>query len=275
MKFLNKRLRKSGELMPFYNGLSAEALAWQTNIVSNGGTISAATLKIINDNFFVPAKANGNILNNLDRLNLYAGLLGFEIAARTNLIKSAHYVTPVSSPTFDNNGYKSSGTSYLNLNYIQSTQSVNLTQNSASVGVVVKTPSYAALTRMIGATGSTGRATYLVRQNTPSLLAGVNTLDGAVANTSTSAVGNVFFEAIRNNSTQITALINGVGSAQSQSSNATLPNVSMFELTQNNNGTPQGAYDTNSHLCSWAGSGSLDRAVLRTILTNLFTALGV
>jgi hypothetical protein len=256
-------------------GLSTEALAWQTNIVANGGTISAATLKIINDNFFVPAKANGNILTELDRLNIYCGLNGFPIAARTNLIKSAHYVTPVSSPTFDNNGYRSSGTSYLNLNYNISTEAVKLTQNSASIGCVVRTPSYAALTRMLGATGATTRATYMIRQTTPSLLAGINTIDGAVANTSTSTVGNVFFEAIRNNSTQITALINGVGTAQSQASNATLPNVSMFELTMNNNGTPQGAYDTDSHLCSWAGSGNLDRASLRTILNNLFTALGV
>lgn len=255
--------------------LTPEAQTWQTNILANGGTISAATLKIINDNFFVPAKANGNILTELDRLNLYAGLLGFEIAARTNLIKSAHYVTPVSSPTFDNNGYRSSGTSYLNLNYTISTEAVKLTQNSASIGCVVRTPSYAALTRMIGAVGSTGRATYLIRQTTPSLLAGINTLDGAIANTSTSTSGNVFFEAIRNNSTQITALINGVPTVGSQASNVTLPNVSAFELTMNNNGVPQGAYDTNSHLCSWAGSGSLDRAALRTILINLFTALGV
>jgi hypothetical protein len=255
--------------------LTPEAQSWQTNIIANGGTISAATLKIINDNFFVPAKANGNILTELDRLNLYAGLSGFEIAARTNLIKAAHYVTPVSSPTFDNNGYKSSGTSYLNLNYNISTEAVKLTQNSASIGCVVRTPSYASLTRMLGATGATGRASYLIRQTTPSLLAGVNTLDGAVANTSTTSVGNVFFEAVRVNSTQITALINGVGTAQSQASNATLPNVSMFELTMNNNGTPQGAYDTDSHLCSWAGSSNLDRAALRTILNNLFTSLGV
>jgi len=258
-----------------YNSLTPEALTWQTNIIANGGTISEATLKIINDNFFVPAKANGNILTELDRFNLYAGLLGFEIAARTNLIKSAHYVTPVSSPTFDNLGYKSSGTSYLNLNYNISSEAVKLTQNSASIGCVVRTPSYAALTRMIGAVGSTGRATYLIRQTTPSLLVGINTLDGAVANTSTSSSGNVFFEAIRVNNTQATPLINGVGTAQSQASNAILPNVSMFELTSNNNGTPQGAYDTNPHLCSWSGSGALDTAALRTILANLFTALGV
>ena len=84
-----------------------------------------------------------------------------------------------------------------------------------------------------------------------------------------------FFEAIRNNSTQVTTLINGVSIVGSQASNATLPNVSAFELTMNNNGTPQGGYDTNSHLCSWHGSANLDSTALRTILTNLFTALGV
>jgi hypothetical protein len=259
----------------FSKNLSDIAIIWRNNIIANGGTISGEKLSIIDNYLIKPMIANPLIFNKLDRLNLYAGLLGFEIAARTNIIKSAHYVTPVSSPTFDNNGYRSSGTSYLDLNYIQSTQGVTLTQNSASIGVVVKTPSYAALTRMIGSTGSTGRATYLIRQTTPSLLAGINTLDGAIANTSTITSGNVFFETIRNNSTQITALINGVPSVGSQASNVTLPNVSAFELTMNNNGVPQGAYDTNSHLCSWHGAGNLDSAELRNILTNLFTALGV
>lgn len=255
--------------------LSQLALDWEARVIANGGTISSSLLRTLDTFLFRPISNIPLIINRLDRFNLYAGLSGFEIAARTNIIKSAHYVTPVNSPTFDNNGYRSSGTSYLDLNYIQSTQSVVLTQNSASIGCVVKTPSYAALTRMIGAVGSTGRATYLIRQTTPSLLAGINTLDGAIANTSTSTSGNVFFEAIRNNSTQITALINGVPTVGSQASNVTLPNVSAFELTMNNNGVPQGAYDTNSHLCSWHGAGNLDNAELRNILTNLFTALGV
>ena len=51
--------------------------------------------------------------------------------------------------------------------------------------------------------------------------------------------------------------------------------VSAFELTINNNGTPFTGYDTFSHLCSWHGSSNLDNTALRTILNNLFAALGV
>lgn len=261
-----------------FNGkkFSSEALAWRTDILSKeGGKISDEKLLILDEFFFKPSKKNGNILTELDRFNLWGGLGGFEIAARTNLIKSAHYATPVSSPILDNNGTRSGGTGYWDLNYIESSGAVKLTQNSASIGCVVKNPSYAALTRIMGAVGSTGRATYLGRQTTPSLFAGINTLDGAVSNTNTVTVGTVFFEAIRNNNTQTNPLINGVGSIGSQASNAILPNVSMFELTNNNNGTPQGSYDTSYHLCSWAGSGNLDVAALKTILNNLFTKLEI
>jgi hypothetical protein len=256
-------------------GFSAAALLWKTNIIANGGTIPDATLKIFDTNFFIPATANGNILNQLDRLNIYCGLNGFQIAARTNIISSSFFVSPVSSPTFDNNGYKSSGTSYLNLNYIQSTQAVKLTQNSAAIGCVVKTPSYAALTRMIGATGSTGRALSLGRLTTPALFLVSNTNAVNVDNTNTVTIGNVFFEGIRTNSTQANPIINGVSALQLQNSSAALPDVSAFELTINNNGTPLSGYDTNYHLCSWHGSSALDNTALRTILNNLFTALGV
>jgi len=258
-----------------YGGLSTEALAWQTNIIANGGTIPAATLAIFDNYFFKPAKANGSILSELDRLNLYCGLVGYEIAARTNVIKSAHYVTPVSSPTFDNNGYKSSGTSYLDLNYIQSTQAVKLTQNSAKIGCVVKTPPFSALIRMMGAIGSTSRATYIGRTSTPASFTVINSLDGAVTNTNVVTSGNVFIEGARVNSTQVDPIINGVSLAGAQNSNATAINVSAFELTLNNNGAPLSGYDTNYHLCSWHGSGALDNAALRTILTNLFSTLGV
>lgn len=256
-------------------GNSAEALAWKTWVEGNGGTISQSLLDIFDTNFFIPAKANGNILTQLDRLNIYCGLVGFEIAARTNLIKNAHYVTPVSSPTFDNSGYRSSGTSYLNLNYTISTQAVKLTQNSADFGCVVKTPSYSSLTRMMGAIGSTGRGLSCGRLTTPALFVVINTNALNVDNTNTVSVGNVFFEGVRNNSTQANPIINGVGALQSQNSSAILPDVSQFELTINNNGTPLSGYDTSSHLCSWHGSSALDNAALRTILTNLFTALGV
>jgi hypothetical protein len=163
----------------------------------------------------------------------------------------------------------------LDLNYIQSTQAVKLTQNSASIGCVVKTPSYAATFRMMGALSASGRNTSIGRINAPASYAFINTLDGSVINTNVVTTGNVFIEGVKNNTTQTNPIINGVGALAAQNSNATIVNVSALELTINNAGTPFSGYDTNYHLCSWHGSSALDNAALRTILNNLFTALGV
>jgi hypothetical protein len=257
-------------------GFSPEALAWENNIIGNGGTITKEKLKFFDDYFFKPAKAATRILDELDRLNIYCNLLGFPIAARTNMINSNHFVTPVSSPTFDNNGYRSSGTSYLNLNYIPSTQAVKFARNSASIGAVVKNPDSTTQHRIMGATGSLNRTLSLGRLATPSLAALVNCSNiTGITTLITSSVGNIIFEGFRDNSTQASAVINGVGSPQTQTS-LPLNDVTQFELTQNNNGTPFATgYDLSSHLCSWHGSGALDRVALRTILNNLFTAAGI
>jgi hypothetical protein len=253
--------------------LSPEALAWQTNIIANGGTITPTQLAFFDTWFFKPALAAGNILTELDRFNLYCGLVGSEIAARTNMIKSAHFITPVSSPTFDNNGYRSSGTSYLNLNYNPKTQGVKLTVNSTSVFAVVKNPSFASQFRFMGAFNSTFvNQLAMVRNVAPNLYGAVNT-GGGVLNTNTTT-GNVFLAGRRTNDANQDTIINAsiVNGAQLSTD---IPNLNQFELAVNSNGSPLGAYDTMSHLCSGHGSGNLNISGLQTILNNLFTALGI
>jgi len=252
-------------------GLSPEALAWEARIIANGGIIPAATLAIFDEYFFIPAKANGSILSELDRLNIYCGLNGYEIAARTNTIKSAHYVTPVSSPTFDNNGYKSSGTSYLNLNYTPSTQAVKLTLDSVHHGCVVKTPPFASVQRSMGcANASTSRLEVIRDSNSVSTFCNSN----GSSNTNKTSVGNVFCAGKRPSSSLQYAIINSSEVSSSQTS-VSLPPQSAYELTVNGNGTPDGNYDTSYHLASWHGSANLDYTAMRTILNNLFTALGL
>ena len=255
--------------------ISPEALAWQANIIANGGTITGSQLAFFDTWFFKPAITAGNILTELDRLNIYCNLVGSEIAARTNMIKAAHFVTPVSSPTFDNNGYRSSGTSYLNLNYTISTQAVKLTQNSVNFGCAVKTPSFASLTRMMGVNSSVGRGLSMGRLTNPASFVVINTSAVNVNNTNAVTTGNVIFEGVRNNATEANPIINGVGALQLQASSPLLPDISSFELTLNNNGTPTTGYDLSPHLCSWHGSSALNNTGLRTILNNLFTAAGI
>lgn len=257
--------------LPFIKagGNSAEALAWKSYIEGNGGTISQALLDTFDTNFFIPAKANGNILTELDRLNIYCGLVGYEIAARTNLIKNAHYVTPVSSPTFDNNGYKSSGTSYLNLNYNPNTQGVKLVQNSVAIGYVVSNPLYASLIRGLGCISTSLLLTSEIISNVR-IFANTGTGSNSIALPASRAYLGTIRQDLANQKAQIDATITSFAVASTG-----VPNLDMYELTQNNAGTPAGNYDTNYHLASWCGSGSLDVVNLRTILQGLFTALGV
>lgn len=256
-----------------FNSLTPEAQSWQANIIANGGTITPTQLAFFDTWFFKPAISAGNILTELDRFNLYCGLVGSEIAARTNMIKSAHFITPVSSPTFDNNGYKSSGTSYLNLNYNPKTQGVKLTVNSATIFAVVKNPSFTTTRRVIGAFNSGAFDKQLViNRNLNNTQAAVNT-GGSVFNTNI-ATGNVFIGGRRQNALNQDTIINAsiVNAAQASTD---IPDFNQFELVANFNGSPLAPFDDMSHLCSGHGSGNLNISGLQTILTNLFTAAGL
>lgn len=258
-------------------GNSAEALAWKAWVEGNGGTISQSLLDIFDTNFFIPAKANGNILTELDRFNVYGGLVGFEIAARTNLIKNSHYVTPVSSPTFDNSGYRSSGTSYLNLNFIPSSQGVKFLRNNNIAGFVTKNPAFSNNYRGLGALDTnTGNARYEVSRDV-SRLTGWNNSFAQRFNTNTVTSGYVFCANKRTAASGTGCedlLINGNSSLTNNASSGDI-GITYFELCININGSPTGSFDIVNHACSWHGSSNLDYTAFRTIVSNLLTALGV
>ena len=260
--------------LPFVHagGFSDQALAWKSSIVANGGSITDAELAAIDNSFFKPAVANGSILNNLDRLNIYAGLSN-SIAQRTCIIRGS-LITPVSSPTFDVNGVKSSGTSYLNLNYNPAVNAVKLTLNSLSHGYLVKNPPFTGLVRAMGSRqGSTTRIS-LIRDNTPQSLAYNNDATGA-GNTSVATSGWVCCEGQRiDSSTGNYSIINGTYNAVTRTS-VGLPNSPTTELTEFNEIVVRGNYDTFYHGASWHGSGSIDNTNLVAFLRNTFTALGV
>jgi hypothetical protein len=266
--------------LPFVKagGFSAQALAWRTSIGTNGGSITDATLAIIDNNFFKPAFDNGLILSKMDCLYLRAGLgtsAANQIAANTNLISSNFQTLPVSSPTFDNNGYKTSGTSYLNLQYNPSSQGVQFTQNKALFFCIVKDPTFSSIIRVMGGRIS-GVITESYRLASPSRYAGqINDGGvGATANTNVVTSGNVFLATVRTSPTAIKNIIDT--NEQSGTTTSTgLPNTQMFELTQSNAGSAFGNYDTDYHKASGYGSSDCDYATMRTLLLNTLTALGV
>jgi hypothetical protein len=258
-----------------YGGFSPQALAWKASIVvANGGSITDAELAAIDNSFFKPAVANGSILNNLDRLNIYAGLSN-SIAQRTCIIRGT-LITPVSSPTFDINGVKSSGTSYLNLNYNPALNAVKLTLNSASHGYFVKNPPFNATVRAMGSQqGITSPNTRLSLTRDSGFSAAFNNDNNGNSNTSVVTSGWVCCEGQRiDSSTGNFSIINGTYNAVTRTS-VGLPNSPTTELTEFNEVVPRGNYDTMYHGASWHGWGGIDNVSLVAFLRNTFTALGV
>jgi hypothetical protein len=262
--------------LPFIHagGFSTQALAWKSSIVANGGSITDAELAAIDNNFFKPAVANGSILTQLDRLNIYAGLSN-SIAQRTCIIRGS-LITPVSSPTFDVNGVKSSGTSYLNLNYNPAVNAVKLTLNSASHGYFVKNPPFTATVRAMGAQqGLTAPNTRLSLTRDSNISSAFNNDNNGNSNTSIVTSGWVCCEGQRiDSSTGNFSIINGTYNAVTRTS-VGLPNSATTELTEFNEVVPRGNYDTMYHGASWHGWGGIDNVNLQTLLRNTFTALGV
>jgi hypothetical protein len=255
---------------------SAEALQWKTNIINNGGTISDALLTIFDNNFFKPAKANGNILNQLDRLNIYCGLVGFEIAARTNMINANHFVTPVSSPTFNSLGYTSSGTSYLNLNYKALSQGIKYTLDDCFYGCVIRNPAFLISQFPIGSQDNAGNNTSRMRRQLNNLNVNVNNNFAQTTSLTTGSIsGNVLIGAKRiNNNNQFAILNNTISPVATRISSA-LNNFDFYELTYNSGNSPAGAFDLTPHSASFCGSSNFDDVAFMTIFNNLYTALGL
>lgn len=272
--------------IPLFN-FTTQSLAWQSAIIANGGSMLNATLQIFDDYFFKPM-ITASLLTEIDRINIYVGT-GDQIAARTSLVSSSTYlVTPVSSPTWDNTqGYRSSGTSYLNLNYTPSTQGRKYLQRGATAFYIAKSPNMVTTRNAMGG-HTTGINTF--QRNAASsgtFLSSINAGAAASLISGQAYTGSVMHMAAFSgsggtNSVRQTIYIPTIGAIISGSggniTTAVLPAASQFELTSNNNGTPAGNYETGTyHMISAHGSFRLHQSgsIVYSILSSLFTQLGV
>lgn len=269
---------------------SAQALEWQSGIINNGGSISNATLQIFDEYFFKPM-VSASLFDELDRINIYVGT-GNEIAARTGLISSSipgtYSVTPVSSPTWNNTqGYRSSGTSYLDLNWTPSLDGKKYQQRFASAFYVAKSPDMTTR-RAMGGASTGGLQNNLSRDGTSGgrFLSSLNTSLNSVATAGQQYTGSIMHLAgvsgsgTNNTGSQVIYGPNGllITGSRSGFSSPSLQNVAQYELTNNNNFTPGGAYETVAfHMASGHGSYRLflSGSTVNSILQNLFTQLGV
>jgi hypothetical protein len=273
-----------------YN-FTPQSLDWQTAIINNGGSMPNATLQIF-DNYFFKPMISASLLDEFDRINIYVGT-GNQIAARTSLVSSSTYfVTPVSSPEWNNTlGYRSTGTSYLNLNYTPSTQARRyLLRGGTAFYMSKNTDIGIALRTAMGGHTAGGNAIGRNTAGSPagSFASSINAAASFILNygTFSNIAGYVLHTAAMSgsgatNSVRQTIYSLGTPPLSGSGSNISapfIPAASQFELTNNSNGTPGGNYElTAYHMASAHGSFRLYQSGsnINSILTNLFTQLGV
>jgi len=258
----------------FFDGFSSQALAWKANIVANGGSISDAVLALLDTNLFKPLVASGDWAN-MDKFHLYAGV-GSAIAARTNMVNSSYYITPVSSPTWSNSaGYKSNGfSSYLDLNYNPNAGGTLLTQNSATVAYGAKVTAYD-FTRSFGARVAGSRNLAIFRLSTPAsdAIANDNT-DLLNTNVISNSIALFGLQRTAASGTNCKAAIINTNFVYANQASVGIPNVGLYQCARNSSGTAE-SYDEMNQYYMFAGNGLINTNNVLTAINNTLTSLGI
>lgn len=250
---------------------SAEAAAWKADIIANGGTISDAVLQAFDEQFFIPAVANGSILTEVDRLNILITNSN-EIAALTSVEGNNYFGEFINVVVFNDEGAASNGSdSYIDWKYNPAVDGVKLQQDDASIGYMVNQPPFSATVRAIGCTSNLSMRRLEVYELSGQSFVFLN-CSNFTANPNDTSVGNVLLAGKRSDSANETVIINASEVTAADPSTG-LPNNPTFELTSNDNGVPFPDYDTRPHKFSWQGSSSFDYTTCATLINNLETAL--
>lgn len=262
------RFKKRGGYVP-----SPEAAAWEADIIANGGSIDPAVLQAFDEEFFIPAVANGNILSEADRIHVWITNSN-NIAARTSLEGNNYFADFVASPVFDNNGVKSDGVSaYVDLIYNPSADGVKLLQDDASLGYIATNPTYTPQKRSMGCLNNLANQRLEVYREAGDRANVFLNCANNTSNTNIVTTGDVLVAGLRSDNANESAIIN-TSVVTGADASIGVPNVSAFELTTNLQGTGTiGGYDTDYHVASWHGSSSFDYTTFQTLIANLKVAL--
>lgn len=180
-------------------------------------------------------------------------------------------LTAVNAPTFTvDRGFAGNGTtSYLNTNYVPSTDGVNYTLNDASLGVYSRTAGISGST-LIGA----GPNTTIVKIATPNLRGNIN---GALGSQAIAAAVAAGFNVVRRaSSTHVQGWKNGaqIGSDVSASS-ASLTSSALYLDALNNGGTAI-EFDTTQIAAAFVGAAMSEaqQLALYNRIQTYMTAVG-
>jgi hypothetical protein len=148
----------------------AETTSWQSAVVANSGTVSAARFTIVN-NFIAAEKAAGTWALTDD----YWGLWAENVPQALVSLKQLRLAVSVSAPNFTaDRGYAFDGAvNYINTGFVPSTNAVAMTGTSLRVAAYERTDVNAATTTM-GSSNGASQVVLLVARSGSSLLGRVN-----------------------------------------------------------------------------------------------------
>lgn len=238
--------------------------------------ITEARKVIVND-LILGLKADGNY-SKLDRLWLLAA--EDEVQAAISIVKDgagnssgspASECVAVNAPTFvADRGYTgNASTSYLNTQYVPSTDGVTLTLNSSSIGFYSRTDQTGLYLDM--ESRGSAEASWL----------GIHArffgdtsyaINDATYGSVTTASSQGLFSARRTASNAKAVFKNGVSINTGATASISLPNTSVFICGSNRSGL----YFPSSKqfACAFFGSGAIDQAALYTRIQTYMTAIG-
>lgn len=277
--------------LPFYkissstSPLSPQALAWESRIIANGGTIDNSILNIIDNNLIKPIVSAG-IFDCLDRLNLYAGT-GNRIAARTNIINNNYYVIENNIANLiwvDQFGYSSSVSGstggYLTMGYNPST-APKWSADRFNCSQFIYTRYYNntnAANLMGNGFATASRSAALQR----SLSSGISRLVVFMNQSNSSAVSNPLivgtFQKYWLCGTRSGNIVNNIVNSESISYTlaplSSILNQEIAELSLLGQSGGPNQMDLNSHQASGHGNNNYDNQLLKTYIINTLNALG-
>lgn len=167
--------------------------------------------------------------------------------------KRAKDLTAVNAPTFEvDRGFTGNGTtSYLNTNYVPSTDGVQYTLNDASFGVYSRTDGMSDPNDM--GVVSTHRALLNIRRLNGQGISEINSLGITNRVLFANSVSTGLIVSRRTASNAIQFLINGSSAATNSEVSTGLPGHAFFVGTFNNAGTP-GSFSTRQYAAAFVGA---------------------
>lgn len=188
-------------------------------------------------------------------------------AALRNLVERDHDATAYNSPTFTQyQGFTGNGSNtYIDLDFVASTDGVNYTTNSASYGLYCLTDNDGGGSIEMGANGTGDILLTLLNSNFTYIRINSN---GWTTGANTHSNGMFIVNKI-NGATEQDAFKNSSQIANGTATNTGLPNVTIFILAQNNAGSPA-SYSSEKISFVFAGRG-LSTTEIRQI-TNCYAS---